>query len=298
MGKVATMDFHVTSECSQECPYCWGPQDFETAVDTATALSILQKMRDSEVRRVVFTGGDPLQRADIAELIRAAREMGLEVALSTTGDKLTEEFLAATAGAIDLISLPLDGSTEEINAQTKKPGHFAAIMSALALLSRYPKVDVKLCTPVTRKNIDDVVNIAALIDGWARGVGNRVFYNVFQTFPRSMTPRRWDELVVSSAEFERMAANVRTHGFRIQINFLTHAMLDRIYVMVFPDGSLVVPSGPDYRNLGRFLDIPDLDAALERSDFAASRHFAHSLGWGKRPTTGPGLVPALRSHLS
>lgn len=296
MGKVATMDFHVTSECSQECPYCWGPQDFETAVDTVTALAILQKMRDSEVRRVVFTGGDPLQRPDIAELIRAARDMGLEVALSTTGDKLTEEFLAATAGAIDLISLPLDGSTEEINAQTKKPGHFAAIMDALALLSRYPKVDVKLCTPVMRKNIDDVVNIAALIDRWARGVSNRVFYNVFQTFPRSMTPRQWDELVVSDAEFERMAANIRAHGFRIQINFLTHAMLDRIYVMVFPDGSLVVPSGPDYRNLGRFLDIPDLDAALEHSDFAVSRHFAHSLRWEKQ-SRETSLVPVLRDHL-
>ncbi len=32
MAEVATFDFHVTSECSQECAYCWGPMDIP-AVD-------------------------------------------------------------------------------------------------------------------------------------------------------------------------------------------------------------------------------------------------------------------------
>ncbi len=39
-AKVATIDFHVTSECSQECPYCWGPQDFENPADTDIGLEI------------------------------------------------------------------------------------------------------------------------------------------------------------------------------------------------------------------------------------------------------------------
>ncbi|MER3459462.1 MAG: hypothetical protein C4309_13255 [Chloroflexota bacterium] len=73
--------------------------------------------------------------------------MGLEVALSTTGDRLSEEFLARHHGAIDLISLPLDGSNEAVNAQTKKPGHFEAIMRALAALGHYPDVDVKIARP-------------------------------------------------------------------------------------------------------------------------------------------------------
>ena len=89
MGSVVTMDFHVTSECSQECPYCWGPQGFDDPVDTATAVAIVDKIAQLGVRRVVFTGGDPLARTDIGELIEAARSVGLEVALSTTGDELT-----------------------------------------------------------------------------------------------------------------------------------------------------------------------------------------------------------------
>jgi pyruvate-formate lyase-activating enzyme len=282
MSKVVTMDFHVTSECSQECPYCWGPVGFKHPVDTATAVMVLRKMRASGVRRVVFTGGDPLHRADLGELLWAAHDIGLEVALSTTGDQLTEEFLALHAPVIDLITLPLDGSNEEVNSQTKRPGHFDAIMRALALLARYPKVDVKISTTVTRMNLDDVLNIARLVDRWARSVSNRVYFNLFQTFPRSMLPRQWDGLLVSDAEFSRLALNVRALGLRVRVHILTRATLDRIYVMVFPDGSLVVPSGAHYHNLGRFLDIPDVNAALAESDFAAAKHLVHSVKWDKQ----------------
>jgi MoaA/NifB/PqqE/SkfB family radical SAM enzyme len=44
--QVATIDFHVTSECHQECPYCWGPQGFEHPVDTATARRIIARIKE------------------------------------------------------------------------------------------------------------------------------------------------------------------------------------------------------------------------------------------------------------
>ena len=143
MADVETFDFHVTSECSQECAYCWGPQGIDS-VDTETALAIIDKIASGTARRIVFTGGDPLQRSDIGQLIRAAAEQGLEVAVSTTGDLLTETFLNSFGRSIDLISLPLDGSSEAISARTKKPGHYAAVMQALDLLEAHAGIDVKI----------------------------------------------------------------------------------------------------------------------------------------------------------
>ena len=87
MTKVATIDFHVTSDCNQECPYCWGPQGFDEPVDTATARAIVERVRYLGIRRIVFTGGDPLLRPDVGDLIDLAAALGLEVALSTTGDE-------------------------------------------------------------------------------------------------------------------------------------------------------------------------------------------------------------------
>lgn len=278
MPAVATFDFHVTSECSQQCLYCWGPQDI-AEVETDTALAIVAKIAESGARRIVFTGGDPLQRDDIGGLIRAAKTLGLEVAVSTTGDRLTAEFLDEYGADIDLISLPLDGASEKVSSLTKEPGHFDAVMTALDLLEAYPGIDVKVATPVTRRNVDDVGNIVALLDRRAKHAPNRLFYNVFQAFPRSMDPDvDWDTLVVSD---ERFAALRQIEAEHLRINWLDHDTLDRLYVMVFPDGSLTVPVGSTFRFYGDFLDVDDLDEVLARAEFDAAKHRRHAEGWSR-----------------
>ena len=279
MAEVATFDFHVTSECSQECAYCWGPQGIPE-VETGTALAIISKIAAHGSKRIVFTGGDPLQRNDIGQLIRHAAGEGLEVAVSTTGDKLTTQFLDANAQYIDLVSLPLDGSTEQISSRTKKPGHFDAIMKALEMLAAYPTIDVKVATPVTQHNIDDVPNIAGLLEEKAAKLPGRLFYNVFQAFPRSMDSEvDWDTIVVGKEQFASLRARVETDRHSYRINWLSHETLDKLYVMVFPDGSLTVPTGTEFRNYGSFLDIEDLDELLEHSEFDAPKHRLHARGW-------------------
>jgi MoaA/NifB/PqqE/SkfB family radical SAM enzyme len=281
MPEVATIDFHVTCECNQECAYCWGPQGIDP-VDTETALAIISKIASGATRRIVFTGGDPLQRADIGQLIEAAAEQGLEVAVSTTGDLLTASFLETFGPFIDLISLPLDGSTEAISARTKKSGHFAAVMEALDLLESHPGIDVKVATPVTRHNIDDVPKIVLLLDERAVRLPGRLFYNIFQAFPRSMDHDvAWDELVVDDAAFEALRRRVDAIPHHYRINWLSHQTLDKLYVMVFPDGSLTVPSGSQFRNFGAFLEIDDLDTLLDESDFDEPKHQRHARGWSR-----------------
>ncbi len=278
-AKVATIDFHVTSECSQECPYCWGPRDYEPA-DTGTALRIVSKVKEVGASRLVFTGGDPLKRPDIVLLIKHADKVGLEVALSTTGDQLTQEFLKSTSGRVDMISLPLDGASEEVNSRTKEKDHFAAIMRALDWLRDFPEIDVKVCTPVTRHNIDDVPSILRLVDAYAGSTAARVFYNVFQAFPRALFEVEWEDLLVSDEQFAALEREIGGTA-SVKVNFLSHATLDRLYVMVFPDGNLVVPRGREFQSYGRFLDVTDLDAVLKKSRFDSKKHLRHSRGWSK-----------------
>lgn len=280
MVPVATIDFHITARCSQACPYCWGPRRFRFPVDTAMAQRIIEHIAALGVRRVVFTGGDPLQRPDAPLLIRHAKAQGLETALSTTGDFLTPAILTDVAPVLDLISLPLDGATEEVNARTKHPGHHAAVLRALRRLRDFPQIDVKVCTPVTRHNIADVPHIATLVEAYARCTEARVFYNVFQAFPRAMFSVKWETLVVGDEEFSLLTEQLGK-GKRIQINCLSHETLDRLYVMVFPDGSMVVPSGADYLTFGPFLEVEDLAQALAASNFDSAKHLRHSQGWEK-----------------
>ena len=163
------------------------PGSYQTTSLAGGSQAIITKIAATGIRRIVFTGGDPLQRADVGTLIRHAAAQGLEVAVSTTGDVLTASFLDDYGADIDLVSLPLDGSNEEVSSRTKQPGHFAAVMSALDLLERHPGIDVKVATPVTRHNIDDVPRIVELLDERSGRLSGRLFYNAFQAFPRSMS---------------------------------------------------------------------------------------------------------------
>ncbi len=282
MPAFATIDYHVTSHCNQECPYCWGPQNFdETEVDSKTAAAIVRRIAQNGAQRIVFTGGDPILRPDIGMLIRLAKQEGLEVALSTTGDELTRSFVRGYGGWIDLISLPLDGASEEVSSRTKKEGHFTAIMNCLDFLTEFPAIDVKVATPVTLHNIDDIADIIALLDERAAHMPNHLFYNVFQAYPRAMQPQSWVELVVSDDDFRALKAGIESSPHAFKINWLDHEILDRLYVMVFPDGSLTIPSGSDYTNYGPFLEIEDLEGFLTTTDFDAPKHLRHSKGWSK-----------------
>ena len=285
MTSIATIDFHITARCSQACPYCWGPRRFRKTVDNETAIRIIARIKKVGAKRVVFTGGDPLHRADAADLIRYAKEIELETALSTTGDRLTPGILSKIFPFLDLISLPLDGPSEEVNARTKHPGHFSTIMHALDWLRDYPAIDVKVCTPVTRHNLDDVPSIVRLVEDYASTTQARVFYNIFQAFPRAMFSVEWESLLVTDQEFAMLKHRIGNEA-SVRISFLDHETLDRLYVMVFPDGSMVIPRGADYLNFGQFLELENLDEALETSQFDSPKHLRHSREWAKRMIEG------------
>jgi MoaA/NifB/PqqE/SkfB family radical SAM enzyme len=277
----STIDFHVTCECSQECPYCWGPQDIENPVQTSTSKKIIKKIKDIGAKRIVFTGGDPLTRKDIGKLIRYAKDIGLEVALSTTGDELTPAFLRWNATYIDLISLPIDGSTEEISSKTKEEGHLKAVLNALELLKKYPQVDVKVCTPVTKHNIKDVPYILSLAENYKAKTNAQVFYNMFQTFPRSYSEVDWKELVVDNRAFGVLKRKLSGRK-SIKVNFLDHKTLDKLYLMIFPNGNLVIPNGGNFTSFGPFLEIDDVNEVIKQSKFESQKHLRHSKGWGKK----------------
>ena len=244
------------------------------------ALRIIEKVHGHGIKRIVFTGGDPLQRRDIGKLVKHAKLLNLEVALSTTGDKLSKRFLRRYGRVIDLISIPIDGSNEEVNSLTKEKGHFKAVMKSLRLLKAHPEIDIKICTPLTKLNAHDLGRMVDLVANLARKAPNRVFYNIFNTYPRAMKEVDWDNYLLTDEEFEALREQLKGVS-DIKVNFLDRKTLDALYVLIFPDGYLHLPIGPDYVRLGRFLDIDDLDQVVISAGFNAEKHLIHSKGWSK-----------------
>src|SRR5258708_17002134 len=106
----------LTHRCPLHCVYCSNPLELSkraSELPTQTWVRVFQEAAQAGVLQVDFTGGEPLARTDIVELVRAARATGLYVSLITSGLPLDEAKLAALGEAgIDHFQLSFQGAAE------------------------------------------------------------------------------------------------------------------------------------------------------------------------------------------
>lgn len=77
----------LTYRCPLQCPYCSNPLDFAQhgeELSTAEWIDVFRQARQLGAAQLGFSGGEPLVRQDLAELIRAARELGYYTNLITS----------------------------------------------------------------------------------------------------------------------------------------------------------------------------------------------------------------------
>ncbi len=99
----------LTHRCPLSCGYCSNPLELERAgseLDTANWARVLGEAAFMGVLHVHFTGGEPMARRDLPQLVRAAAEAGLYTNLITSGVTLDDAALTALCAAgIDHIQL-------------------------------------------------------------------------------------------------------------------------------------------------------------------------------------------------
>src|SRR5882762_8757616 len=108
----------LTHRCPLHCVYCSNPQELaarSSELDAETWNSVFRQAAELGVLQADFTGGEPLARTDIIDLVRAARGAGLYVSLITSGLPLDEAKLDALIGAgLDHFQLSFQGATESV----------------------------------------------------------------------------------------------------------------------------------------------------------------------------------------
>jgi radical SAM protein len=109
--------WEVTRGCDLVCRHCRAeaaPEPDPAQLSTHEGLALIARLAAFEVPlpHLVLTGGDPIARRDLFELIAAARARGFEVSVAPSATpRLTAETIAALAAAgVAAISLSLDGA--------------------------------------------------------------------------------------------------------------------------------------------------------------------------------------------
>ncbi|WP_342323156.1 pyrroloquinoline quinone biosynthesis protein PqqE [Kosakonia sp. BYX6] len=156
----------LTYRCPLQCPYCSNPLDFssrENELTTAQWIEVFRQAREMGSVQLGFSGGEPLLRKDLPELISAARELGFYTNLITSGIGLSEKKLHTFADAgLDHIQISFQASDPALNAAlagNEKAFHQKLAMAKAVKALGYPMV---LNFVLHRHNIDQIDQIIAL----------------------------------------------------------------------------------------------------------------------------------------
>src|SRR3954463_14743122 len=147
----------VTHRCPLHCVYCSNPMRLEgtqSELSTAEWISVFEQAGKLGMLHAHFTGGEPLARPDLTQLIGAARGAGLYTNLITSGIGLNEERLQALVDAgLDHIQISFQDSREEAAnwiAGAKAHAHKVELSRAI----KQQKVAFTVNLVVHRQNLD------------------------------------------------------------------------------------------------------------------------------------------------
>lgn len=158
--------FEVTDRCILKCRHCRAAAS-DTAqrdpLDTDAAKKIMDGLAACTKCVLIFTGGEPMMRNDIYELIRYSRSIGLRPVMATCGSHINPDSAAQLkdAGLLSF-SFSLDGMDAETHdAFRRVPGAFDTTMRAVGEARRIG-IRFQFNTTLTRLNVDQMDRIAAL----------------------------------------------------------------------------------------------------------------------------------------
>jgi len=172
----------ITHRCPLHCVYCSNPLEMQKAaaeLSTDEWVRVFREAGKLGVLHVHLTGGEPLARADLTELIAGARAGGLYVNLITSGIGLSEARLAALVDAgLEHIQLSFQDSRQagaDVVAGTRSHAH----KLQLAGLIRQFKIAFTINVVVHRQNLDhlgEIVKMAEELDADRLEIANVQYY--------------------------------------------------------------------------------------------------------------------------
>ncbi|ELZ04801.1 Radical SAM domain protein [Natrialba chahannaoensis JCM 10990] len=171
--------WNVTRRCNLYCSHCYAAAETEPApgeFTTGEGKAFLEQLSAYDVPVVLFSGGEPLVREDLTELVQYASEIGLRPVLSTNGTLLTRERATELRDAgLRYAGISVDGLPERNDDFRGQEGAFdAAVRGIEACLDVGLKTGLRYT--ITERNAADLEGVVDLLTDV--GVDRFCFYHL------------------------------------------------------------------------------------------------------------------------
>ena len=174
--------YNCTSRCNLRCLHCYSSSQlgyYSDELTTARAKQLLSELTEVNCPVVLFSGGEPLLRNDLFELLAEAKQLGLRTVISSNGTLIDSETAEQFAGAgVNYVGISIDGDEKFHDNFRQVKGSFKA---ALAGIENCKKAGIKtgLRFTITKANAEQVpvvFDIAA-----SRSVRRICFYHLIKS---------------------------------------------------------------------------------------------------------------------
>lgn len=165
----------ITDRCNYRCAYCMPAEGWALA-PRADILSIeeigavVEVFAKLGVERVRLTGGEPLVRRGVVELVeRLAALPGIRsIAMTTNGHLLARDAAALRAAGLTELNVSIDSLDPARFARLTRGGDLAAVLAGLDAAQEAGFTDIKLnAVSVAGENEDELAELCAF--AWSRG---------------------------------------------------------------------------------------------------------------------------------
>jgi pseudo-rSAM protein/SPASM domain protein len=171
--------WNLTKQCNLYCSHCYAAADTDTApgeLSTTEGKRLLDDLAAYGVPVVLFSGGEPLVRNDLVELVSYADEKGIRPVLSTNGTLLTQQKARELRDVgLQYAGISVDGLPERNDAFRGQEGAFdAAVRGIRACLDVGLKTGLRYT--ITDQNAADLCGVIDLL--YEEGVDRFCFYHL------------------------------------------------------------------------------------------------------------------------
>jgi cyclic pyranopterin phosphate synthase len=163
--RIEYLRISVTDKCNLRCVYCMPEQGLpwlkhEEILSYEEIAEIVQVMAGMGLRRVRLTGGEPLVRRDLAQLVRLLKRVdGIDdIALSTNAVLLAEHAAELRAAGVNRVNISLDSLREDrVAGLARRTGYFDKILEGIAAAERVGFEPLKINVVLMRGRNDDEI---------------------------------------------------------------------------------------------------------------------------------------------
>jgi MoaA/NifB/PqqE/SkfB family radical SAM enzyme len=137
LGALASVTWGVTHPCNLRCVHCYDALDIRrTDLTTTEAISVLDRLAALGVRFIAFSGGEPLLRKDLFQLLRHCNARHIEFSLRSNATRITPEIARVLADlGTTVVGVSLDGATAATHDDMRGAGAYARALAGIRALT-------------------------------------------------------------------------------------------------------------------------------------------------------------------